>query len=70
MSEAPETPVCFRCEDCRHANTTNLGMPGFELRPTTFDSVTETWAHLIEYPGHHIGAYVQVSTLFSQTSDE
>jgi hypothetical protein len=39
--------IIIRCRDCEHANLSQFGVPGFELRTTRFHSLTEALEHIV-----------------------
>lgn len=40
--------ITFVCRTCEDLNKQNLGVSGFEVLQTEFDSLTEAWIHCAE----------------------
>lgn len=45
--------IIIRCRSCEDINKAKLGMPGFEVKETEFESLTHAWEHLINQDYHH-----------------
>ena len=44
--------IYIQCLDCQHINRNELGMPGFELLQTRFETFDEAHRHASEKPNH------------------
>jgi hypothetical protein len=53
--------VIFVCTTCSHINNMNLGMPGYNLAWTTFESFSDAWQHMFDNRNHHIEAKIKNS---------
>lgn len=42
------------CHNCQHENKMNMGIPGFELKQTKFETFSEAHTHMIENPDHYM----------------
>lgn len=57
--------VFFKCTSCEDRNSSMLGMDGYIIQQTEFESFTDAWNHMManhNYTHHEIIAFIQEET--------